>query len=570
MAVNLQGTEELHLSLQDCQMPRLQRRVNDSVHWFMSELEARIIAKSGNPNDRFHLGKILMQSFEDDLDFVMQIDGATGEIMTNREVLKKSVECAVAFKNLGLKIGDVVMLMAPNHSDLVIPVYAALYLGVIIAPVDRTLGVIELKETFGVDKPKLILCQSEKAPEIQVVLNELELNTKIVTFNKGDYLCSFYKFLEEYSDVKAVKDFKPNNFDPEETIAILVATSGTTGFPKAAAVTHKNITITAPNLWARFNNFPTPTRMAFIGAPLQWLTAIINFLTSPVFRYTRLQTSLPLTEAHATHLINKYRPTFTILSPTFMSTLLKSEGKDKCDLSCFELILLGGSAVPTNLLDKVKEISPDIEVLDVYGMSELSNIAFQPDNPPLGSSGKPLGCFQYRLINIETQTDILEPNVAGELWVKGPGVFKEYYNNPEATAEAFADGRWFKTGDMFYRDANYNFFFVERIKLLLKYKSYQISPVEVESVIRKHPGVLDVAVTGIPDADCGDLLVACVVAKPQCRLTAQEIKDLVKDSLSDAKQLRGGVIFLNEIPMTASTKVHRRKLKEMVLVMERQ
>ncbi|KAM3964022.1 luciferin 4-monooxygenase-like [Aphomia sociella] len=551
-------------------MSKIQRRTNDSVHWFWNELTARIIAKSGNPNDRFHLGKILMQSFKDDLSFVMQIDGATGESMTNREVLKKSIQCAISLRNLGLQTGDVMILMAPNHLDLAIPYYAALYLGVVIAAVDRTLGINELKGTINVDRPKLILCQSEKAPEIQIVLNELELDTTIITFDKGDYLCSFNEFLEQYGNTKAVENFKPNEFDPEETIALLIATSGTTGLPKAAAVTHKNLAITGPYLWTRFFNFPTPTRMALIGAPLQWLTALSNFLLSPILRFTRLQSSLPLTEEHAIFLINKYRPTFTVVSPTFISTLLKPENKDQCDLSCFELILLGGSAVPTTLLDQIKKISPEIEVMDCYGMSELTNVAFLGDDPPPGSSGKRLGCFQYRLINVETQEDILEPNVPGELWVKGPGVFKEYYNNPEATADAFADDRWFKTGDIFYRDENWNYFFVERLKLLLKYKSYQISPVEVERVIRQHPGISDVAVTSIPDPECGDLPVACIVPKLGQNVSAQEIKDLVKESLSDSKQLRGGVIFLNEIPITASTKIHRRKLKEMALFLRRE
>ncbi|CAG9791544.1 unnamed protein product [Diatraea saccharalis] len=149
-------------------------------------------------------------------------------------------------------------------------------------------------------------------------------------------------------------------------------------------------------------------------------------------------------------------------------------------------------------------------------------------------------------------------------------ILQEYYNNPKATEETFAEDRWFKTGDMFFRDENWNYFFVERIKLLLKYKSYQISPVEIEGVIRQHPGVLDVAVTGIPDEECGDLPVACVVRRSDQNITAQDIKDIVKETLSDAKQLRGGVIFLDEIPMTASTKVHRRRLKEIALAFEKQ
>ncbi|KAI5638729.1 AMP-binding enzyme domain-containing protein [Phthorimaea operculella] len=291
---------------------------------------------------------------------------------------------------------------------------------------------------------------------------------------------------------------------------------------------------------------------------------------SPILRYTRLQSTLPLTRDHAYHLINTYKPTQAILSPTLMLTLIKSPEREECDFTCFDLLLMGGSKTPPDLIEEFKTISPDTETCDVYGMSELTCIAFQPDEPPPGSCGKPLGCFQYRIVDITTQEDVMEPNEQGELWIKGPSIIKEYYHNPEATEEAFSEDGWFKTGDIFYRDENYNFFFVERFKLLLKYMSYHVSPIEVENVIRQHPEVLDVAVTGIPDPECGDLPVACVVRSDGAEVTAQDIKDLVKETLQDAKQLRGGVIFVDAIPMTASTKVHRRKLKEMALEMERE
>ncbi|XP_013184010.2 luciferin 4-monooxygenase [Amyelois transitella] len=551
-------------------MAKLPRISNDRVHWYMNELASRIIAESGNPSDRFHLGKMMLRSLKDDPDFIVQIDGATGESITSAEILKKTVQCAVAFRNFGLQTGDVIVLMAPSHVDLAVPFQAALYLGVIIAAVDRTLGVNELQGTFNVDRPKIVFCQSEKAPDIQIVLNALEMDTHIVTFDTGDYLCSFADFLEKYGDDTPVEEFRANEFDPEDAIACLIATSGTTGLPKAAAATHKNMAITAPYWWARYTDFPTPTRMALIGSPLQWLTALVNFVISPILRYTRLQTSQAMTQEHAYYLINTYRPTYTIFSPTFMTTLIKPGDREQCDFTCFESILLGGSAVPNDLMAQIKEIAPDTEVGNGYGMSELTSVAFHIDSPPPGYCGRPMGCFQYRIINTETKEDIFEPHVPGELWIRGPGIIKHYYNNPEATEETFAEGSWFKTGDTFYRDENWNFFFVERIKLLLKYKSNQISPVEVENVIRQHPGVLDVAVTGLPDPECGDLPVACVVKHPDSDVTAQDIKDLVKESLSDSKQLRGGVIFVSDIPMTASTKVHRRKLREMALVMDRE
>ncbi|CAB3245686.1 unnamed protein product [Arctia plantaginis] len=546
------------------------RMVNDSLHWYMQELSSRIVADSQIPTDRHHIGKLIFQSMKDDLDFLVQIDGATDEVETAASLLRRTVRCATSFRNMGLEPGDVITLMAPNHIDLAVPLYAALYLGVIIAAVDRTLTIQELQHTFDMSQSKIIFCQSEKAPDVQLALNNLNADSHIVTFDKGDYLVNFEEFLDKYGDDTTVEEFKPTDFDPEETIAFLIATSGTTGLPKAAAVTHTNLAISTPNIMLRHNHFPGPTRLALIGSPLQWLTAIINFVLSPILRYTRLQTSETLTQEHCYFLINKYRPTFTILSPTMMTNLMRPGDRDKCDFTCFETVFLGGSAVPQNLIDEFKMLSPNADVLNTFGMSELCGVAFHGDNQALGACGKPLSCFQYRIVNVETMEDIYEPNEPGELWMKGPGIFKGYYRNDAATEETFAEGRWFKTGDTFYRDENWNFFFVDRLKLLLKYKNNQISPVEVEKIIHQHPGVLDVAVTGIPDPEFGDLPVACVVPNPGFELTATEVKDWVKEHLSDAKQLRGGVIFVDAIPMTASTKVHRRKLKEMALELPRE
>ncbi|XP_047999587.1 luciferin 4-monooxygenase-like [Leguminivora glycinivorella] len=543
------------------------RRVNDAVHWFMSDLTSRVVAASGDPADRYHLGKILLQSLKDAPDFVMQIDGATGESETSGSALDRTVRCAIALKNLGLQPGDVMVLMAPSYIDLAIPFYAAFYIGLVASAIDRTLGVTELQSTFEVSRPKIIFCQSDRAQDIQIALNAIECDAFIVTFDKADYICSFSQFLVKYGDDSPVEAFKPTDFDPEDTVALLVATSGTTGLPKFAAATHKNMAITLPYLWIRHTQFPHPTKMIMIGSPLQWLTAIMNFFMSPVLRYTRLQTSENLTKEHAYELINTYKPTITLLSPTFMNALITPGEHEQCDFSCLETLMLGGSALPADLVTDIKKIMPRTEVLNVYGLSELTTVAFVDDgaNPP-GSvpAGKPIGCLQYRLIDVETQEDIYEPHRNGELWLKGPGIIKYYYKNPEATAETFAEDRWFKTGDLFYRDENYNFFFVERIKLLLKYMSHQISPVELELTIRQHPGILDVAVTGIPDAK-GDLPVACVVRRPGSDVTAEDVKRIVKNNLTDSKQLRGGVIFLDKIPQTASTKVHRRKLKEIAM-----
>ncbi|CAG9791545.1 unnamed protein product [Diatraea saccharalis] len=342
--------------------------------------------------------------------------------------------------------------------------------------------------------------------------------------------------------------------------------------PQSFEELKENICGTFPRalVWcSRFNDFPTPTQMSLVVSPLLWLSAILNYVLSPIFRFTRLQTSLAPTRQNIYHLINKYRPTFFIVTPAVITSLLHRSNGETCDMTCLDLIMVGGSAVPKGLVEEVREMVPGTEVVNAYGMTEMSMIAFHCDDPPTGSCGKRMGCLQYRIINTETNEDILEPHVSGELWVRGPGVFKGYYNDPKSTERSFAEGGWFKTGDIFYRDENWNYYPVERIKSILKYKSYQIAPVEIEGVIRQLPGVFDVAVTGIPDEYGDDLPCACVIKRPGHNITAQEIKDLVKESLADVKHLSGGVIFLDELPLTPSAKVNRKKLKEIVLEMDR-
>ncbi|XP_049879449.1 luciferin 4-monooxygenase-like [Pectinophora gossypiella] len=545
--------------------------VNDACHWYMSELGARVVAESGRAEDRHHLGKLMLMSLRDNPHLVLQIDGGTGQSETSGSVLERSVRCAGAFRKLGLRLGDVVVLMAPNHLDLAIPFYAGLYTGVAIASIDRLLQIKELEDIFIKDEPKIVFCQSARAKDVRTALDNCNLKGKIVTFDKSSQDVNdsvrFEEFMKDYDSETTVETFKASDFDTEETAAVLLSTSGSTGLPKQATVTHKNFAIGCVYFWSKERQFPTPFKLFLVVSPLQWLTANSIFIISAIFKMPRLQSSVDIDYEHACYLINTYKPTSTILSPTFLANLLKY-GAKKCDFTCFQLIAIAGSAVSKELLAEIKSLCPKSEVRDLYGMTEISSGAFFNDCQVQGSSGRPSPHLQYRLIDVDTNEDIVEANVKGELWLKGPSVSKGYYKDPEVTKQAFTEDGWFKTGDIFYRDEHWNFFFVARIKFLLKYMNHQISPAEIENMIKKHPGVQDAVVIGIPDPDCGDLPVACVVRRFSSTVTAQEIKDLVKNNLTDTKQLRGGVVFMDKIPLTSTTKVDVKKLKELVATME--
>ncbi|CAK1590128.1 unnamed protein product [Parnassius mnemosyne] len=203
--------------------------------------------------------------------------------------------------------------------------------------------------------------------------------------------------------------------------------------------------------------------------------------------------------------------------------------------------------------------------MEAYGMTETLGAVLTPNvNGPSGSCGKPTIGYDIKLVDPDTGLEIKEPYKNGELLAKGL-CFTEYLGNPEETKKAFTEDGYVKSGDLLYRDESDNYFFVERIKLLIKYRNVHVVPSELEELILQHHGVLDVCVTSIPHPEDGQHPVACVVRKPDSTVTAQEIKVLVCNHLSKNKELRGGVVFVDKLPMTSSGKIAQGKLKELVL-----
>lgn len=265
-----------------------------------------------------------------------------------------------------------------------------------------------------------------------------------------------------------------------------------------------------------------------------------------------------------------FQPVTGSISPAMIRAILKSE--KECDLTCFANILVGGAKFETDInIELRKKMRPDATVAELYGQTEnLGPCLITNPYGPVGSCGNARDEWQLiKLVDPETGNEITEPFIKGELWSKGPS-FTEYYKNPEETAKVFTEDGWYKTGDLLYKDEEGNFFFVERLKMLIKYRNHHVIPPEVEAVIREHPGVYDVNVTSIPHEENGDHPVACVVRKPGSNVTAQEIKDIVADTLSDSQKLRGGVVFMDELPLTSTGKVARAKLQQMVLTVHRE
>ncbi|XP_047004556.1 luciferin 4-monooxygenase-like [Schistocerca americana] len=205
-----------------------------------------------------------------------------------------------------------------------------------------------------------------------------------------------------------------------------------------------------------------------------------------------------------------------------------------------------------------------LRAVQVYGMTEvLMTLSDTRNNPaPLGSVGRPQPTVEIKVVDTQTG-EALGPGKEGELCFRGPMVTRGYYNDPAATAAAIDADGWFHTGDVGYYDASGLFYVTDRIKDFIKYKGEHVPSAHLEATLLKHPAVLEAAVVGIPNPETTELPRAYVVVKPGVDVSAEELVSFVSKEVSDHKKLRGGVIFLDKLPRTATGKTFKRILREL-------
>ncbi|XP_047999031.1 4-coumarate--CoA ligase-like 6 [Leguminivora glycinivorella] len=509
-------------------------------------------------HNKHHLGHYIRECLLKDPDAVCQIDAATGEEETRRSVLTRATTVARCLRTLGLKPGDVLALGGDNHLDLHIPFYAALMNGYPIGGVDPFFKFDEIKQLFKQLEPKIAFCQQSSYEDYRRAVAELGLDTRVVTFDgRGN---SMAELVQQYAGDQSVDDFEVAEFDMDAIYAFLVATSGSTGYPKVAAMKHGPVVKLVKIFTSLF--ISKTLKPALNLSAVQWVSAYFNAICMPSYNQIKVQTSAPATAEHVIDIINKYRPIMMMSTPSILHRILQHE--KPCDLTCFDVIFLSGASIQKNLLIDLKAaLRPDAQVVETYGQTECLGPALRPAPAgPLGNCGVESPLNKLKLVDPVTGEIITEPNVPGELWTKGPR-FTEYYRSPEETAKAITPDGWYKTGDLLRRDENGYFFFVERLKMLIKFRSYHVVPMELEEVIQKLDGVLEVCVTSIANPVDGEWPVALVVRKPGVSVTAQEIQDVVASKLSEHKQLHGGVIFVDVLPMTSNGKVARAKAKQL-------
>ena len=265
-------------------------------------------------------------------------------------------------------------------------------------------------------------------------------------------------------------------------------------------------------------------------------------------------------------IIEREKVTFAYIVPPVVLLLGKHPVVDKYNLSSLRMLNSGAAPLTRELVDAV-HARLKVPIKQGYGLSETSPTTHaQPWDKwssTIGSVGILLPNQTAKYMSPEEKE--LPIGETGELWVKGPNIFKGYHNNPEGTRNALTEDGYFKTGDVGHQDKDGNFYITDRVKELIKYKGFQVPPAELEGLLISHPAIDDVCVVGVYDkTQATEVPRAYVVTKPGTEKSAkagQEIQAWLASKVANHKRLRGGVRFVDEIPKTASGKILRRVLK---------
>lgn len=485
-------------------------------------------------------------------------------------------------EKIDIKKGDRVAIMLPNTPQAVISYFAVLMAGGIVVQTNPLYTERELEYQMKDSGAKAIITLDILYPRVIKVMQQTDLEHIIVTTIK-DYLPFpknlVYPFIQkkQYGIVVKVRHegnshllseilkMKPlqltkHEINPEEDLALLQYTGGTTGFPKGVMLTHKNLmsNTTMSEKWIYKCKHGQETVLGIVPFFHVYGMTVCMLLS---IKMASKMVLLPKFDALDTlKTIDKQRPTLFPGAPTIYIGLLHHPDLKKYDLSSIKACISGSAPLPVDVQQKFEEVTKG-KLVEGYGLSEASPVThsnFLWDVERVkGSIGVPYPDTDAKIISLDTK-ETMPIGEIGEIVVKGPQVMKGYWNQPEETAEVLKDG-WLHTGDLGYMDENGYFYVVDRKKDMIIAGGYNIYPREIEEVLYEHPDVLEAVAAGVPDPYRGETVKAYIVLKEGAAVTPEEMNQYVRKYLAAYKVPRI-YEFRDELPKTAVGKILRRKL----------
>jgi long-chain acyl-CoA synthetase len=461
--------------------------------------------------------------------------------------------CANALEGLGVKSGDRVTLYSGNCWEWVVSYYGALKMGAVINPINVMLTPAEVEFVASDCGASVVIASREKALPLQGVKDKSEVK-EIIVF--GDEalpagLLSFNEILANSSDDYSIGDI---DTDSRSTICY---TSGTTGFPKGACLSHKNILM----------NIAVTTLMHQRGEQDKVVIALpCAHVYGNVVMSSAIQNGMTLV-LHAAfepkaimQSIQDHQATRFEGVPTMYMFMLNDPDLDTYDLSSLRCCTVGGQTMPKPKMEEVEKRF-GCPLIEVWGMTELGGLGTTFAANGIikhGSIGIALPYTQARIADAENANITMPVGEVGELMIKGGIVMQGYYGNEKATKETIEPDGWMHTGDLASIDEDGCIFIVDRKKDMILTAGFNVYPAEIERIVAGHPDVALVAVGSIPDEAKGELAKAYIVPKTGVSPDSDSIIAYCREHLAAYKVPRA-VQFVDDLPKTSTGKVMRRE-----------
>lgn len=470
----------------------------------------------------------------------------------------------------GIKKGDKVAISIPNLPFFTVIYYGILKTGATVVPLNVLLNAREIAYHLNDSDAKAYFA-FEGTPELPIgrfAEDALADASGVADFflivadpKNHSGTSGREIFQEAISDQSS--DFDSVSVDPTSDTAVILYTSGTTGQPKGAELTHSNMRLNALADAELFgaNSADPDTFLCVLPLFHSFGQTVIQ---NGALAFGGTIVMLPRFEpVAALQILLKEKVTFFAGVPTMYWGLLAAleEGIDVTEIAKnLRVAAAGGAALPKEVHREFKERF-GVTILEGYGLSETSPVAsfaVRGEEPRVGSIGRPIPGVEMKLID-SSFNDVTEPDAIGEIAIKGYNVMKGYYKRPEATAEVIKDG-WFRTGDLARIDEDGYFYIVDRSKDMIIRGGFNVYPRELEEILMTHPAVSLVAVIGVPHESHGEEIKAVIVKKPGDPTTEDEILAWGEQQFAKYKYPRI-VEFVDALPMTSTGKILKRELK---------
>ena len=478
-----------------------------------------------------------------------------GHEYTYGAVDERSSALAGGLRRLGLEPGERIAFVVANCIEFVVAYFAVQKAGGVALPVNVRLAGDEMKFILADAEAAAIFVHADTRSPVEAVLDDVpSVRRRIaIGFQSDGY--------DRYDDlVQSPPPERRAEPAPGDVVAVIY-TSGTTGRPKGAMLTHANVVFNAES--AELGLGLRPDDRHLLAVVLFHVTGLNTLLPAAVRHRSSVVITASPSPLEQLQLIEKHRATTLFGVPTTYIMMAGLERIEAMQLDHLRLIAYSGSPMPIEAIDKLRRHFPRADLLNFYGLTETTSIASSLDPAcalsHAASIGRPVPRVDFMIADDAGRP--LGPNQTGELCIRGGNVFKGYLNRPDATADTFLPGGWFRSGDAARIDDHGFVFLQGRKKELILVGAENVYPVEIENVLCAHPAVREAAAVGMPSAVFGELVRAVVVLKDGCTATEAEIRKHCAARLAGFK-VPHKVDFTDALPRNPSGKVVKRWLVE--------